>query len=390
MKKLSTFLILLLISPLLFSCQQEDHEASIKLKEAIIVYMCADNNLKEVADLNIEDMVEGIDPDADVFVYLDQGEKNSYIYKLVPDNLDATRGNPVATFENLDSGCESTVAKIIDHVLTHYPSETIGLVLWSHGSGWMAPAPSYTNKSFGDDNGNDMSIKDLTVALKSVLSRHNKTLYEYILFDACLMGDIEVISELKDICNYIAASTDLILEDGYPYNQFMKAITNKNDDLETRLVKACETYIHYYINQEKTSKQFGTLSLYKTSEVDRLIQTMNHIISTSYMNYNNLFYNGEIEFFNHTPFKDFMKTVEAHFTEAECTKLKQSISQMVIYTKNVDILLGRSKAEDHCGISMFIPYHYFYYDLEYYTTGVWAEQSRYGVILRNSINHNIN
>lgn len=383
MKNYSILFISILASVLLLSCQEDDN-LTPKAKESIIVYMCADNNLNNVADLNIDDMVKGIDKDANVFVYLDQGEDNSHIYKLVPNNYEATISNPFATFVDLDSGSEYTVEKVIDHVLAHYPSESVGLILWSHGSGWMAPNKNRSRKAFGDDKGNNMSIKDLTISLKEVLGKHHLNAFEYILFDACLMGDIEVVSEMKEICNYMVASTDEILIDGYPYNPFMKALTNTNDDIESRLWKACDSYIHYYLNHEKKEYRHGSISLYKTSIVDALIHSMNNIISSSYMNYSELYYKGQIDFFTYEPFGDFIGTLQQHFTSDECKILQQNIEEFVVYTKSVDILLGRKSPKNYCGVSIFIPDHTFYYDKQYYTTGVWAEQSKYGVILANS------
>ena len=63
-----------------------------------------------------------------------------------------------------------------------------------------------------------MEITELAAALP-----HN---YEFILFDCCLMGGIEVAYEFKDKCEYMLFSPTEILADGFPYEKMFDPIFN--------------------------------------------------------------------------------------------------------------------------------------------------------------------
>jgi hypothetical protein len=53
---------------------------------------------------------------------------------------------------------------VIQDVITEFPAETYGLVLWSHGTGWLpegvfdALQQSVVSRSFGKDGNSEMSI----------------------------------------------------------------------------------------------------------------------------------------------------------------------------------------------------------------------------------------
>lgn len=130
---------------------------------------------------------------------------------------------------------------VLNWVAEHYPSREYGLVMWSHGTGWL---PS-TNKDYGStiaearrseatpsgkknetsavslhawgiDVGTDgvgdktadgswgaqMDVADMAQAIAQSRMGHLK----YIFFDACLMQSVETCYALREVTDYVVAS----------------------------------------------------------------------------------------------------------------------------------------------------------------------------------------
>lgn len=94
---------------------------------------------------------------------------------------------------------------VIHDAITAFPAMEYGLILWSHGTGWLPEGVFDTLKhgnrskfrSFGFDSGKEMKITELAENLP--------VKFEFIIFDACLMSNIETLYELRNAANYIIA-----------------------------------------------------------------------------------------------------------------------------------------------------------------------------------------
>ena len=143
-----------------------------------------------------------------VRLYSKNGEPCSDTLKVWPV------GTPVANKE--------TMTEVFNWVREEFPAAGYGAVLSSHATGWL-PEEYYSNpkryegrdrgssaswsprlKSFGQEyyeNGTrtqEIELKDLAAAIPYKL--------DYILFDCCLMGTVEVAWELRNVCSYVAFS----------------------------------------------------------------------------------------------------------------------------------------------------------------------------------------
>jgi len=108
-----------------------------------------------------------------------------------------------------DAGNTKSLTDFLDLTM-RYTDNKINLVVWDHGNGWYnnisTMAISYDNStgnSIGVANGELYSI------FNSFYSKYRKK-FKTILFDACLMGEIEVIYELSDFTDYLIASPDKV------------------------------------------------------------------------------------------------------------------------------------------------------------------------------------
>lgn len=156
-----------------------------------------------------------------------------------------------------------------------YPSDSYGLVLWSHGTGWL-PA-NYENydlprsyamkragssyiptKYWGEDKPykNFMEIEDLALSLPGT--------YDFILFDACFMGAVEVLYELGAKTKYFIVSPAEVIADGFPYDKIVPYMWGGEQEYQ----RVCEEYFNFYNNHPKGGDfQSATIALVKSDEL---------------------------------------------------------------------------------------------------------------------------
>lgn len=137
------------------------------------------------------------------------------------------------------------------------PSDSYGLILGSHASGWMK-GNSVQSKAFGDDNGYSIDIPDLADVLKKCFSEK----LDFVLFDACMMGNAEVGYELKDVTSHCIASVMETPALGFPYKQIFSYLYSENIDYSA----VC----HEFISFNKINNAWGTCAVMDCSQMENL------------------------------------------------------------------------------------------------------------------------
>ena len=101
-----------------------------------------------------------------LLIYTDKQNEAPQLFQLKLE-ADTIRQIVLETYDsNQNSASTETLTQIIDKVQKEYPADSYGLVLWSHGTGWL-PSDIYSYlRSFGQDGKNNfMEINDLASAL---------------------------------------------------------------------------------------------------------------------------------------------------------------------------------------------------------------------------------
>ena len=137
------------------------------------------------------------------------------------------------------------------------PSDSYGLILGSHATGWMK-GNSVQSKAFGDDGGYNIDIPDLANVLKKSFSEK----LDFVLFDACMMGNAEVGYELKDVTSHCIASVMETPVYGFPYDQILPYLYTENIDYSA----VC----HEFISFNKTKDVWGTCAVMDCSQMENL------------------------------------------------------------------------------------------------------------------------
>lgn len=151
----------------------------------------------------------------------------------------------------------AVMKKVFTDMQTVAPSDSYGLILGSHATGWMK-GNSVQSKAFGDDGGYNIDIPDLANVLKKSFSEK----LDFVLFDACMMGNAEVGYELKDVTSHCIASVMETPVYGFPYDQILSYLYTENIDYPA----VC----HEFMSFNKTNNLWGTCAVMDCSQMENL------------------------------------------------------------------------------------------------------------------------
>lgn len=108
-------------------------------------------------------------------------------------------------------GEADTLTDFINYGVQSYPASHYGLILWNHGGG---PVGGYGSDSHFDGDG--LSLEEIREAADhSVMA---DSAFDFVAFDACLMGSVEIAGCLEGKADYVIASPELEPQDGYDYS----------------------------------------------------------------------------------------------------------------------------------------------------------------------------
>ena len=196
----------------------------------LIYYMVCDNDLAKYIYLNLMQAagVKIENPNDRVVAFID----HHYPSVLSTDpQIVQFDGNGyhrmLKTYPEGNSCDPAFFREVLDYIIAEFPSQSYGLVLSSHGSGWSYN-PENTARSFGGDmiGENGKLIDPQFINIKS-LAQQLPVKFDFILFDACLMAQVEVAYELKDKADFLLASPITIAGKGFAYDSIQPYLFNR-------------------------------------------------------------------------------------------------------------------------------------------------------------------
>lgn len=178
------YIVIFLLSLLSFvACDKEEVVIPTTAPRTVLIYFAGDNSLSGYVSQNLRAIKKGIERDGlnngNLLIYTDKQNEAPQLFQLKVE-ADTIRQIVLETYDsNQNSASTETLTQIIDKVQKEYPADSYGLVLWSHGTGWL-PSDIYSYlRSFGQDGKNNfMEINDLASALSK---------YHLILFCSTLV-----------------------------------------------------------------------------------------------------------------------------------------------------------------------------------------------------------
>jgi len=341
-----------LIILLLQSCNKK-HEVLEELEElkeeiakedepvsrTILVYMAADNDLSDDAYVDLEEMQRGFtEKGTNLLVFIDPADDVPQILEITPGG-----SKTVKVYPEFNSADAVKMGQVLSEMIRMYPADESGLILWSHGTSWL-PAGSRL-RSFGRDNGKQMNIPDLA----NNLPAH----FDFILFDACLMGSVEVAYELKDKADYIIASSTETIYEGFPYDLIITELLQTKIDFNA----VAESYFDYY-NAQDGAYRSATISVIETRYLPELAYSLKELFENNAVNLQAFDRTSvqRLDTFNEQYVFDLSDFVDKLFPDANKTDFKAQLNRIVRYKNHTPQFLLEYNINTYCGLSCYIPH----------------------------------
>jgi len=208
-------------------------------KWTVMVYLAADNNLESYALDDFKEMSKvGSDSNINILVQLDRvsGYINTYgdwtichrfyvtqdmepfEYKAIGDWGDGKGGREV------DTGSPEALTDFIRWGVENYPADRYAVILWNHGGGWRTleeegKEPLFKAVCWDDTSGEVLEMKEVRQSIE------NSGYYMNLIgFDACLMGMLEVATEIKGLGDVMVASEETEPVSGWDFEGFLSLL----------------------------------------------------------------------------------------------------------------------------------------------------------------------
>ena len=214
----------------------------------LLIYMIGDNNLSEYCLENTSNSIRGLldsPHPLNLVIYEDSyvsgvGGK-PVLFRLKRNAVDKQRVDTTYLQqypEDWDSTDPEVMKTVVNEVFKKYDTEVKGIELWSHAMGWIPsssfrPSQSRTTGFEQDDVepetrssqhvGLDVNKEMDIWVLRETLEKCPHL--DYILYDACNMGQAEVAYELRDVADYMLACPTEIMAGGLPYHLMIRSLS---------------------------------------------------------------------------------------------------------------------------------------------------------------------
>ena len=281
------------------------------------------------------------------------------------------------------------------------------MLISSHATGWAPQGYCYSppDKSSGtifslnaDQYEGPAKYHDESPLLKSVGSHYNGSParsieieipdladaipmhLDYILFDACFMGCVEVAYELKEKCDKICFSQTEVLSGGMDYDTLLSVLFDKDG---VDLTVCAENYFNMYKNQTASFMRSATVSVVDCQKLEPLAQIVarnsDAIRSLSesnerrnvqgyfqprYSRYHGIFFDLE----------DILN--KSNISDHDMEELQEALNDCILCKYSTNKFLDEFSINTHSGLSMYLPDADREILNEYYKTLKWGKMTQ--------------
>jgi len=394
MRRNVAILLILSLALAASGCSKHSDRSSYPQQTVVTIFYGAGfNNLSSDIKNNIKTTLQGDLPFPGSrhvflsFAHLSVSDTNfselrdSYLIKYTKD-FGKISADTLYRVDGSRTACDPAVLEeVLRKVAELYPDAKYGLVMSSHGTGWL-PAYKYSTvyqaiqysarqrrnlpiydrnadpdepkvKTFGAEvlqEGTTKYSQEMTIqSMAKAIPVH----LEYIVFDACLMGCVEVAYELKDVTDVVVFSPTEILSYGFNYKAF-SLLFNDNPDA----AGLAREYYEYYAAKNGRERS-ATISVVRTDKLEALAALSAGLFGKYRTEMAGLnsdsgvqeYFRGEEKHWFYD-FRDILVTAGASVDDI--LSLDTALNECIIYKAATPSFLGL-QIDSYSGLSMYLP-----------------------------------
>jgi hypothetical protein len=411
----------------------------VECRNLLLIYSAGQNSLSSYLDQNLSDIITAaqhgtgyvpVKNSEDVLLVMNHRPKYSGNYN---ENMPASLLRLYLVEDFKVKGSKSRVDTVMVDTLKIYPSDFIptksgsmrevlqdvdnlyhaknyGMIFSSHGTGWVPPGyyndpytydsskkPAYPrlgaateavpyvdNNEFPDgppvrslgqtrfkENGKSVSYEFSIDGLEDEFPIH----FDYIYFDACLMGGVEFAYQLRNVCDKMALSPAEVLAEGMNYYECVEQLLKDGQgDIES----VCKSYYEIYSSPGATYKA-ATITLVDCTAMDDLAAVCKELFEK---------YRVKLSIIDHEDIQPYFRSyhqwyydledilVKCGITSEEQARLEAALDKCIIYKQATPTFLpssGGFTINTYSGLSMYLPCKGSSYLDGYYTSLAWNQ-----------------
>lgn len=403
----------LLLSATVGCCKEKPEEPVNVNRKVLLFYECGVNNLTSYLKNNMDGTEKGLPAgyvpreSGDVVLIYSRYSKGAFNYTPVESHLRRIYKKPngkivsdtLKTFgTETIAASSSTMRQVLTYVKDEFPAKGYGLVFSSHGSGWLPAGYYYSPSRFEDDHKGEVGTSRQGIAAQSVghprlpvpegdlpdtdpfygMTRsigqdyikgsyygHEMSVSEfadaipyhldYLLFDMCFSGGVEVAYGLKDKADYLGLSPAEVLGYGmFDYTKITSFLLNRETpDLEGLFKDSFEMY-----DKQSGLYRSSTVNLVRTSGLDNLASVCARMINE----YSDALADAPVDDIQgyyrqgRHYFYDLVDIFEkCGASKADLEDLDKAVDGCVIYKNSTGQFLEDYDIKAYSGFSMYLP-----------------------------------
>jgi hypothetical protein len=340
---------------------------SEETRQVMIMYSAGFNSLSGALTTDLRQMEEGFVPTAQsradhILLVLSRHTHSGYstpvapvLYRLYKDREGNVVRDTLLRWKPEDQACDPAVLReVMTFAKEKFPAKGYGLVLSSHGSGWI-PSPDALEieaKSIGQDADTgqelEMDLPDFVNALPYKL--------DYILLDACYMACVEVAWALKDKTKLVGFSPTEIMSDGFNYLTLADRLLRSEPDA----LGVCTDYFAQYTDPRQGSP-YASITLVDAGAMQPLADICKTLFER---------YRGPISRLSKTQVQRYFRwnqnprfehlydlrhmLQQAGATEADLAQFDAALKKCVLYEAHTERFMSLWLT-NVCGLSVYLP-----------------------------------
>ncbi len=204
-----------------------------------------------------------------IIVFLSTSETESKLIEIRYDKGECTR-NVLKVYGTYDHTSREGIANILKDVKHYTPAPTYAIITGCHGEGWLPKLRDNDKLKYfgGGISKYQIDIDDFAGALSDA-GIHA----QFLLFDDCYLSCVEVAYSLRNVTDYLIASTSEVMNYGMPYHKILKYLVGDNPDYN----QVCNDFLTFYSSY---TYPYGTLGVTDCRNMDAMAAMMKEINAT--------------------------------------------------------------------------------------------------------------